>query len=109
MIVPRTEPGRADVAGHYDGLDRFYRELWGEHVHHGLWRTGRESVSQATRALIDLVLAHARLSPGARVADAGCGYGGTARVVARELRADVVGFTLSEAQAREARALGGGP
>jgi hypothetical protein len=22
------------VAAHYDNLDRFYRDIWGEHVHH---------------------------------------------------------------------------
>jgi tocopherol O-methyltransferase len=110
VIVPGGQPGgEAYVAGHYDSLDRFYRELWGEHVHHGVWRTGRESVPEATRALIDLVVGHADLRPGARVADAGCGYGGTARVLAAELGADVTGLTLSEAQAREARARGGGP
>ena len=46
-----------DVAGHYDELDAVYREIWGEHVHHGLWRTGRESVAEATHALADLSFA----------------------------------------------------
>src|SRR5690348_17241363 len=101
MIVGGGQPGgEAYVAAHYDSLDRYYRELWGEHVHHGIWRTGRESVEEATRAMIDLVIVHAGLGWGARVVDAGCGYGGTARVLATELAADVVGFTLSEAQAR---------
>jgi tocopherol O-methyltransferase len=110
MIVPKAPTGgEGHVATHYDALDRFYWELWGEHVHHGVWRTGRESVAQATRALVDLVVAHAALEPGARVIDAGCGYGGTARILARELGADVTGFTLSEQQAAQARALGGGP
>jgi tocopherol O-methyltransferase len=31
--------------------------------------------------------------------DVGCGYGATARLLARERQATVVGFTLSEAQA----------
>ena len=26
-----------EVADHYEDLDRIYREVWGEHVHHGLW------------------------------------------------------------------------
>jgi tocopherol O-methyltransferase len=43
MIVPREPQTGEDVAGHYDELDHVYREVWGEHVHHGLWRTGRES------------------------------------------------------------------
>ena len=80
---------------------------WGEHVHHGLWTTGRESVEVATRALVDLVAGWAGVLPGARVADAGCGYGGTARVLAGEYGCEVVGFTLSGAQAAWARERGG--
>ncbi len=37
-----------EVADHYEELDRIYREVWGEHVHHGLWRTGRESKGTAS-------------------------------------------------------------
>lgn len=108
VVIPRTAQGQPAVAGHYDALDRFYRETWGEHVHHGVWTTGSETPQQATRALVDLVLGRLALPPGGRVADAGCGYGGTARVLADELRADVVGFTLSGAQAAWARERGGG-
>lgn len=50
MIAPRTAPA-ADAAGHhYDELDAFYREVWGEHVHHGLFERGSETVA-ATEAL----------------------------------------------------------
>ncbi|RZM06556.1 MAG: SAM-dependent methyltransferase, partial [Sphingomonas sp.] len=51
MIVPRTPQAAADVAVHYDELDAIYRAVWGEHVHHGLWRTGRESSAEATVTL----------------------------------------------------------
>ncbi len=87
-----------DVGRHYDQLDRFYRELWGEHVHHGLWRTRRDTPEQATRALVDVVAARAQLAPGMRVADVGCGYGATARILARERGVQVTGFTVSAAQ-----------
>ncbi|HET9720869.1 MAG TPA: class I SAM-dependent methyltransferase [Solirubrobacteraceae bacterium] len=108
--MPGDSAARAEevtVARHYDALDRFYRELWGEHVHHGLWTTGRESVEEATRALVDLVAGWASVRPGARVVDAGSGYGGTARVLAGEYGCEVVGFTLSGAQAAWARQRGG--
>lgn len=40
----------AGVAGHYDALDVFYRDLWGERLHHGLWLTGRETPAQQDRS-----------------------------------------------------------
>lgn len=98
MIVPRTELARGAVAAHYDDLDRYYRELWGEHVHHGLWRTGRESPEDAVLALVELVADRAAVAPGDRVCDVGCGYGGTARVLARRYGAEVTALTISAAQ-----------
>jgi hypothetical protein len=52
MIASRTPLHTSDVADHYDELDRFYRELWGEHVHHGLWRTGEEPPTVAAEQLV---------------------------------------------------------
>lgn len=89
---------REDVARHYDQLDRFYRELWGEHVHHGFWATGRETPDEAVRALVDVVAARARIVPKTNVVDIGCGYGATARLLAHEKLAFVVGYTVSESQ-----------
>jgi tocopherol O-methyltransferase len=99
------------VARHYDELDPFYRAVWGEHVHHGLFETGRESVADATEALVELVADRAGVRPGDRVVDAGCGYGGTARWLAENRGAHVTGLTLSAAQAAEAERLApaGGP
>jgi tocopherol O-methyltransferase len=102
VITPRRPPDGGAVARHYDELDPFYREVWGEHVHHGLFRTGRETVQEATEALIRLAADHAVVGPGDRVADVGCGYGGTSWWLARNCRATVTGLTLSAAQAREA-------
>ncbi|WP_218280060.1 class I SAM-dependent methyltransferase [Verrucomicrobium spinosum] len=91
-----------DVARHYDQLDGFYREIWGEHVHHGLWETGSESSYEAVRAMSHLVAIKAALVPGAEVCDLGCGYGGTSRLLADEYGARVTGLTVSPAQQRYA-------
>jgi tocopherol O-methyltransferase len=104
MIEPRTPQGQADVAGHYDELDRVYREIWGEHVHHGLWRSRRESVAAATDALSDLVAGRLGLNAGDHLADIGCGYGATAARFAERFGVSVTGFTLSKEQARVAGA-----
>ena len=103
-----TRPAATDhavegaVAAHYDVLDRFYRELWGEHVHHGLWRTGREQPEEAARELALEVVRRSGARPGDHVVDVGCGYGGTSRLLASERGARVTGLTLSAAQAAAA-------
>jgi tocopherol O-methyltransferase len=104
MIEPRTLQTGADVAGHYDELDSVYREIWGDHVHHGLWRTGHESVEEATDALSDLVASRLAPEPGQRLVDIGCGYGATAARLVDRYGVEVTGFTLSQEQARVARA-----
>lgn len=88
----------AEVAAHYDELDRFYREFWGVHVHHGLFSRRGMTPEEATRQLIAVVAQEAAVRPGAVVCDVGCGYGGTARVLAREYDAQVTALTISAAQ-----------
>lgn len=88
----------APVAGHYNQLDHFYLELWGEHIHHGLWTDPSFSPEEAVRHLVHEVARHADLKPGDRVCDVGCGYGAPARLWAREYGAEVLGFTVSNSQ-----------
>ena len=104
MIIPRGGVAPTAVGAHYDALDRYYRELWGEHVHHGLWEARTVPPEEAARRLSRHVADLAAIGPGDRVADAGCGYGGTARLLAAERGARVVGLTLSAAQAEWGRA-----
>lgn len=88
----------AVVARHYDELDVFYRDIWGEHLHHGLWRTGRESPPQAAEQLVDHLARALSLRFGERVIDVGAGYGATGRRLASRVGARVTGFTISAAQ-----------
>lgn len=104
MITPKRPVTSADVARHYDELDAFYRALWGEHVHHGLWVTGRESPEEAAHRLVECVAQAARLEPGAAVCDVGCGYGATARLLAARYGAQVTALTVSAHQHRYAEA-----
>jgi tocopherol O-methyltransferase len=104
MILARSAPDAAAVADHYDELDPFYRSLWGEHVHHGLWTRGDESPEAAVEALSDLVAELIDPAASARLLDIGCGYGATARRIAGARGAAVTGLTLSAAQAGHAPA-----
>ncbi len=105
MIKPRSSFQPHEVADHYDHLDPFYRELWGEHLHHGIWQTRRDTVEEATRRLITEVAARAGVHAGDQICDVGCGYGGTARLLAHEYGALVTGLTVSRAQYEHAMAL----
>lgn len=108
MITPRKMPTVESVARHYDELDIYYRDLWGEHVHHGLWRTGRETPEEACEQLIRLAAEEAGVGEGMLVCDVGSGYGGTARFLANVYRARVTGVTVSEVQFRYACAQANG-
>jgi tocopherol O-methyltransferase len=99
-IVARSPQTAADVGGHYDELDAVYREIWGEHVHHGYWRTGSETDREATEALVGLVAERLDLVEGQAVCDIGCGYGASAEYLAQRHAVRVTGLTLSAAQAR---------
>ena len=103
MISPTVAADRPAVARHYDELDPFYRALWGEHLHHGLWTTGTESPEEAVMALVDLVADRAGIGPGTRVCDVGSGYGAVARRLAGR-GARVTGLTVSGSQYRYATA-----
>jgi tocopherol O-methyltransferase len=109
--VPRGRSGAASgrvaeaaVAAHYDELDGWYRAIWGPHLHHGLWSSPAHSPEEATAALVGLVAERAGLDPGMSVCDVGCGYGETARVLARRHGVGVTALTLSRAQHDYARA-----
>ena len=105
MIMSGLPLQTGEVAAHYDDLDSFYREIWGEHVHHGFWHSDAETAEEATHHLITEVAAQAQVQPGDRICDVGCGYGGTARTLVREHGAEVTALTISEAQYRYALSL----
>ena len=104
VIIPKADQTSGAVARHYDELDSFYREIWGNHVHHGYWKTGQESCLQATEALVELVAERLDLAPGLQLCDIGCGYGETARLLADRYNLSVDGVTISEGQYRFAAA-----
>ena len=97
MIFSRTAIAREEVASHYDELDHFYRDVWGEHVHHGLWLRGDETSAEAVLQLVEVVAEAAGVTNGSRVCDIGCGYGSAARILA-ERGAHATGITISAAQ-----------
>lgn len=75
----------AQAADYYDdaGVSEFYEQCWGgEDIHIGLYATGQETVAEASAAMTQHLLQCAGISPGDRVLDIACGFGGTLRALA---------------------------
>ena len=109
MISAQTSFNQSAIADHYNELDSFYRELWGEHLHHGFWIGGRDSSEIAVRRLVDIVVQKAQIKPGDEVIDIGCGYGAPARQLAAEHGAKVTAITVSPVQLAYAQNRCSGP
>lgn len=105
MITSRHPVSATDIARHYDEFDRPYREIWGEHLHHGLWDddSGDASVESATIRLLEHLTAPLHPRAGHHYADIGSGYGATARWLANNHQLHVTALTLSPRQAEWAR------
>ncbi|EKE09283.1 MAG: Methyltransferase type 11 [uncultured bacterium] len=103
MIVPNETQDSESVAKHYDSLDPWYRKLWGDHLHHGFWKTGKETPKEAVEALVDLIREEGAVQPGDEVCDIGCGYGATAKRLHELSLAKVTGLSLSKKQLEIAR------
>ena len=86
------------MSDHFDPLHRWYRSIWGDHLHHGLWLAGTETLAEAKRNLVIEVACLARIREGTRVCDVGCGYGGTSCMLADEFKSRVTGITDSKEQ-----------
>lgn len=95
-----------EIAQFYDRLDLIYRSLWGDALHHGLWRkTGircEEALCEMDCHLANLA-GLANLEKNACVLDVGCGYGESAQFWASHFDLKVDGVTISEKQAERAR------
>ena len=66
-----------DIREFFDLASPYFKQLWGEHIHHGYWISGKESKEEAAQNLIDLLIEKSRLKPKSKVLDVGCGIGGT--------------------------------
>ncbi|MBF6328104.1 methyltransferase domain-containing protein [Nocardia transvalensis] len=104
--------GTNDVAGFYDGTDKFslagrIEDLWGANLHYGYWDndTDEDGPSEAaTDRLTDLMISGLDPQPGQRILDIGCGNGNPTLRLARARDVSVVGITVSRVQVELAQA-----
>jgi cyclopropane-fatty-acyl-phospholipid synthase len=93
------------VRSHYDVGNDFY-SLWLDRslvYSCAYFPTGSEDIDAAQRAKLDHLCRKLRLSPGERLLDIGCGWGGLIRHAAANYGVEALGITLSERQAALAR------
>ena len=88
-----------EVQAYYDRISPHYERLWGPHIHHGYYLTGRETKQQAVEQLLRVLVNHSALETGSKVLDVGCGIGGTSIWLTEHYNCEVTGITISPRQA----------
>lgn len=104
LLRRNTRAGSAkNIHAHYDLGNDFYR-LWLDPSmnYSAAWFEGGNhqdaDLQAAQQAKIRRALREARVTPGARLLEVGCGWGGLAEVAASEFQAQVTAVTLSREQ-----------
>lgn len=98
---------RAWIVGkeHYDlGNDLFSRMLDPQMQYSCAYWKAATTLDDAQLAKLKLICEKLQLSPGQRVLDIGCGWGGLAQYMAQHYGVSVVGVTISEEQQKMAQA-----
>lgn len=93
---------QSDVADYYNNTLNHYEQWWGLDknlsLHYGIWEDGiknfNESLVNTNRVLMRL----GNITKSDKILDAGCGVGGAALFLNKELDVSVTGITLSERQ-----------
>lgn len=107
-----TRDGAAHLSEHADVVT-YYAESWGDYLriwiepdilalHFGYWDSGIRNHAASLERMNRVVADRARLEPGARVLDAGCGIGGSALWLAERCGASVDGISLCGDQVERA-------
>ena len=94
------------IGKHYDVSNDFYEKVLGPSMAYtcAVFPKPDASLEEAQEEKFDLVARKLGLEPGMRLLDVGCGWGGMARHAAAHYGVQVVGVTLSAAQAEWAAA-----
>jgi tocopherol O-methyltransferase len=90
----------------YDASTRIWLDTWGEHMHHGHYGSDgktKKNHGQAQLDMIDEMLRWGEVTQASRILDAGCGVGGSARLLAQRFDASALGLTLSPVQVERAQ------
>ncbi|MCB1408121.1 MAG: class I SAM-dependent methyltransferase [Rhodobacter sp.] len=96
---------RRNVAHHYDLSGALYDLFLDEDRQYSCayFKTPQDTLEQAQAQKKTHIARKLRITPGMRVLDIGCGWGGMALTLARDFGAEVTGVTLSDEQLKVAR------
>jgi cyclopropane-fatty-acyl-phospholipid synthase len=97
------------VRHHYDVSNEFFALFLDRSMTYScanFIRSGAKTLEEAQEAKLDMVADKLAIKAGERVLDVGCGWGSFSIRAAKNYGANVVGITLSEPQAEEARRRG---
>lgn len=95
------------IAQFYDQSTKIWLDTWGEHMHHGYYPEDEPMTGSHQEAQVRLVMEMLRwgqVEQATDILDAGCGVGGSARLLSKVFDAQVLGCTLSPVQAAYASA-----
>ncbi|MDQ0316217.1 glycine/sarcosine N-methyltransferase [Amorphus orientalis] len=108
MLQDSAQAAADTAEAYYDdsAADEFYFNIWGgEDIHVGLYETTKD-IKEASHLTVKRMCEQAgRIDADTKVLDIGAGYGGSARVIAREYGAPVVALNISETQNERDREL----
>jgi tocopherol O-methyltransferase len=82
----------------YDLVSSHFNELWGDHIHHGYWIRGDETKERAQIQLIEHLAQIAKIQPGHKILDVGCGTGASSVYLAKHYKVEATGITISPVQ-----------
>lgn len=89
---------------HYDIGNDLYEHMLDERmIYSCAYWNNATSLEEAQVEKLNLICRKLKLSPGQKVLDIGCGWGGFAKFAAENYQVEVVGITISEEQAKLAR------
>lgn len=101
-MATTTDKYYEEIVNYYDVCEFDYKALWRLDrclaMHYGYWDETTTGVSEALVRENEILAQRAEIKPEHKVLDAGCGVGGSAIWLAKNIGCDVTGITLSPSQ-----------
>lgn len=98
---------KKDIARYYDLSEVHYRLFWNldksKSLHYGYWDSSTKTFDDALLNINKVLAGYANISKNDSVLDAGCGIGGSAVWLAKNIGCRVTGISLNEKQVNNAR------